>query len=87
MNGASTSSMKKGGGCFYIGGTNMSNNVIPFKKSIVAKPQPWIGAVFYCMKCNGDEFKLFQSGTVNCVKCGSKMGNLTISASYLPEAK
>jgi hypothetical protein len=37
------------------------------------------GDRFYCQRCDGEDFKLFATGTVNCAKCGSMMRNLLVS--------
>jgi hypothetical protein len=36
------------------------------------------GAVYYCLRCDGDEFKLQASGGVSCSHCGALMRNLFI---------
>ena len=43
-----------------------------------AMQQGW-GPQYYCLRCDGDEFKLFASGIVHCTHCGSLMRNLFIS--------
>ena len=40
--------------------------------------QGW-GPQYYCLRCDGDEFKLYASGVVHCAHCGSLMRNLFIS--------
>ena len=37
------------------------------------------GPQYYCLKCDGDEFKLYASGMVHCSHCGSLMRNLLVS--------
>jgi hypothetical protein len=37
------------------------------------------GPQYYCLRCDGDEFKLYASGVVHCSQCGSLMRNLFIS--------
>ena len=44
----------------------------------VAASQGW-GPQYYCLRCDGDEFKLYASGVVHCSHCGSLMRNLFIS--------
>ena len=44
----------------------------------VAAAQGW-GPQYYCLRCDGDEFKLYASGVVHCAHCGSLMRNLFIS--------
>ena len=39
------------------------------------------GAVYYCLRCDGDEFKLQASGGVSCTHCGALMRNLFVQAS------
>jgi len=43
------------------------------------------GQQYYCLRCDGDEFKLYASGTVHCTHCGSLMRNLFIGASKSEE--
>lgn len=44
------------------------------------------GPQYYCLRCDGDEFKLFASGMVHCAHCGSMMRNLLVSATKSEEA-
>jgi len=44
------------------------------------------GPQYYCLKCDGDEFKLYASGMVHCAHCGSLMRNLLISGTKTEEA-
>jgi hypothetical protein len=37
------------------------------------------GPQYYCLRCDGDEFKLYASGIVHCAHCGSMMRNLQVS--------
>jgi hypothetical protein len=53
-----------------------------------SRPAPlndW-GPQYYCLKCDGDEFKLYASGMVHCAHCGSLMRNLLISGTKAEEA-
>jgi hypothetical protein len=53
-----------------------------------ARPTPgtdW-GPQYYCLKCDGDEFRLYASGMVHCAHCGSLMRNLFISGTKTEEA-
>ena len=43
------------------------------------------GPQYYCLRCDGDEFKLYASGSVHCTHCGSLMRNLFIGASKSEE--
>jgi hypothetical protein len=43
------------------------------------------GAVYYCLRCDGDEFKLQASGGVTCAHCGALMRNLLIQAAAAEE--
>ena len=43
------------------------------------------GAVYYCLRCDGDEFKLQASGTVTCTHCGALMRNLLVQGSASEE--
>ena len=51
---------------------------------VAAIHQGW-GPQYYCLRCDGDEFKLFASGIVHCAHCGSLMRNLFISGSKSEE--
>ena len=42
------------------------------------------GAEFYCLKCSGDTFKLWESGDISCVGCGAHMSNIWVRT--MPEA-
>ena len=50
----------------------------------VAALQDW-GPQYYCLRCDGDEFKLYASGIVHCAHCGSLMRNLLVSGSKSEE--
>ena len=50
-----------------------------------SRSQDW-GPQYYCLRCDGDEFKLYASGVVHCAHCGSMMRNLFISGSKAEEA-
>jgi hypothetical protein len=45
-----------------------------------------LGPQYYCLRCDGDEFKLYASGLVHCAHCGSMMRNLLINGSKAEEA-
>jgi hypothetical protein len=49
-----------------------------------AAMQGW-GPQYYCLRCDGDEFKLYASGVVHCAHCGSLMRNLFINGSKSEE--
>ena len=50
-----------------------------------ARSQDW-GPQYYCLRCDGDEFKLYASSVVHCAHCGSMMRNLLINGSKAEEA-
>jgi len=50
----------------------------------VAVLQDW-GPQYYCLRCDGDEFKLYASGIVHCAHCGSLMRNLLVSGAKSEE--
>ena len=50
-----------------------------------SRSQDW-GPQYYCLRCDGDEFKLYASGVVHCAHCGSMMRNLLINGSKAEEA-
>ncbi len=45
------------------------------------RPQPSWGAQYYCLRCDGDEFRLYASGSVHCAHCGALMRNLALTTS------
>ena len=47
--------------------------------------QDW-GPQYYCLRCDGDDFKLYASGVVHCAHCGSMMRNLLINGAKAEEA-
>ena len=47
--------------------------------------QDW-GPQYYCLRCDGDDFKLYSSGVVHCAHCGSMMRNLLINGAKAEEA-
>lgn len=34
---------------------------------------------YYCMRCDGDAFRIYASGEVYCVQCGKRMRNIVIA--------
>lgn len=44
------------------------------------------GGQYYCLRCDGDDFRLYASGVVHCAQCGALMRNLLISATQTDEA-
>ncbi|HYR34185.1 MAG TPA: hypothetical protein VEQ87_07845 [Burkholderiales bacterium] len=50
----------------------------------VAALHDW-GPQYYCLRCDGDEFKLYASGIVHCAHCGSLMRNLLVNGSKSEE--
>ena len=51
-----------------------------------ARSQDW-GPQYYCLRCDGDEFKLYASGIVHCTHCGSLMRNLLINSTKSGESE
>ena len=43
------------------------------------------GPQYYCLRCDGDEFKLYASGMVHCAHCGSMMRNLLVNGAKTEE--
>lgn len=43
------------------------------------------GPQYYCLRCDGDEFKLYATGLVHCTHCGSLMRNLLVSGTKAEE--
>ena len=50
-----------------------------------ARVQDW-RAQYYCLRCDGDEFRLYASGVVHCAHCGSLMRNLLVNGSKAEES-
>jgi hypothetical protein len=42
-------------------------------------------AIYYCLRCDGDEFKLQAVGGVTCASCGALMRNLLVQTSGAEE--
>jgi len=36
---------------------------------------------YYCMRCDGDAFRIFASGEIHCVQCGKRMRNILAAVS------
>ena len=43
------------------------------------------GAQYYCLRCDGDEFRLYASGVVHCAQCGALMRNLLVASTRTEE--
>jgi hypothetical protein len=54
------------------------------REARAATVQGW-GPQYYCLRCDGDEFKLYASGGVHCSHCGSLMRNLFINGTKSEE--
>lgn len=39
---------------------------------------------YFCMKCNGEKFKVFASGQVDCAACGARMNNIFVGVKPEP---
>ena len=50
-----------------------------------AAATPGWGPQYYCLRCDGDEFKLYASGIVHCAHCGSLMRNLLVGSTKSEE--
>jgi hypothetical protein len=61
-----------------------------YRKRRKAAPQKQVsqdwGPQYYCLRCDGDDFKLYASGVVHCAHCGSMMRNLLVNGSKAEEA-
>ena len=55
------------------------------RPSRAAGLQGW-GPQYYCLRCDGDEFRLYAAGTVHCAQCGALMRNLLIAGTKAEEA-
>ena len=44
------------------------------------------GAQYYCLRCDGEEFRLYATGMVHCAHCGALMRNLAVCATKTEEA-
>ena len=47
--------------------------------------RPDSGAIYYCLRCDGDEFKLSAAGGVSCAHCGALMRNLFVQGAASEE--
>ena len=43
------------------------------------------GAQYYCLRCDGDEFRLYATGVVHCAHCGALMRNLLVASTKTEE--
>ena len=55
------------------------------REARAATVQGW-GPQYYCLRCDGDEFRLYASGVVHCAHCGALMRNLLVSSTKTEEA-
>jgi ribosomal protein L37AE/L43A len=44
------------------------------------------GAQYYCLRCDGDEFRLYATGVVHCGQCGALMRNLLVASTKSEDA-
>ena len=49
------------------------------RKALACQPNPADGPRYYCTRCDGDEFRLGESGAVHCAHCGALMRNLLVN--------
>jgi hypothetical protein len=59
------------------------------KRRLVAQrpaPRQDSGAVYFCLRCDADEFKLQASGGVSCAHCGALMRNLFVQGTTAEES-
>ena len=54
----------------------------PVKLTVVnnridAQPRP--DAQFYCTRCDGDQFRVYTLGRIECVKCRAHMRNIFVT--------
>jgi len=75
------------------GAENRADNVVrlsEWRKRRKGAPQKTVaqdwGPQYYCLRCDGDEFKLYASSVVHCAHCGSMMRNLLVNGSKAEEA-
>lgn len=40
------------------------------------QPEQDRGPSYYCLRCDGAEFKAYSSGRLHCTRCGCRMANL-----------
>lgn len=59
----------------------MEAQVIPLPVKKKEKKVVDLGPEYFCLRCDGGDFKLFAGGGVVCSGCGSAMRNLLIVGS------
>jgi hypothetical protein len=50
----------------------------PAQRAVVPQDS---AANYYCLRCEGDRFRVYASGMIHCAHCGALMRNLLVSAS------
>jgi hypothetical protein len=43
----------------------------------VKKPALPNTAPYYCLQCDGEDFRLYEDGAIHCVRCCCRINNLT----------
>ena len=58
------------------------------RRNPVKRPAPVAdgGPQYYCLRCDGEDFKLYASGSVHCMHCGSLMRNLLVESTQSEES-
>ena len=54
----------------------MSAQVLQFRQPKVARQSPLTGPRYFCLACDGDQFKVLESGELHCSTCGAHTKNL-----------
>lgn len=67
----------------------MSGVILPFARQ---KPAATVNVAlpekprYFCLRCDGDNFKLYSAGIVHCANCGALTRNLSVEDSDRPAA-
>lgn len=51
----------------------------PQKQSLRSDGLPPEGPQYFCLRCDGNEFRLFATGKVQCCRCGAMIRNVTVA--------
>jgi len=51
----------------------------PQKPSPRGDKLPPEGPQYFCLRCDGNEFRLFATGNVQCSRCGAMIRNVTVA--------
>ncbi|MGQ0545509.1 MAG: hypothetical protein ACT4P3_09280 [Betaproteobacteria bacterium] len=49
------------------------------RKTLAMQAKPADGPRYFCTRCDADEFRIAQAGSVHCAACGATMRNLFVN--------